>query len=85
MLLERLVTEVCALLETCWGVAIKAIGELPFQAKMVKVLGLDEYPPLRVPEALLLDYVQPPSGSFSSLGSNTTYMVQPAFKRPSDK
>lgn len=85
VLLERLVTEVCALLETCWGVAIKAIGELPFQAKMVKVLGLDEYPPLRVPEALLLDYVQPPSGSFSSLGSNTTYMVQPAFKRPSDK
>ena len=74
-LLERLISEVCGVLESLWRQAIAVVTSQPFERKMVSVTRLAEYLPL-VPVMYLP--VSAASGSFSGLGSNTTFLVHPA-------
>jgi len=74
-LLERLIEDVCRTLESSWQQALAAATRQPFQQKMLKATGLEDYLPLEIPAASL-EWVQP--AGFSGLGSNTTFVVPPA-------
>jgi hypothetical protein len=69
-LLKRLITEACKLLEDHWQAALKFVGELSFQSKMVRVLNLKEYFPLPL-EWLTPAGMSGASGSITTAGSNT--------------
>lgn len=74
-LLERLIREVCGALESLWRKAIAVVTSQPFERKMVCVTKLAEYFPLV--QAIPVPHMPAVSGSFSSLGSNTTLVAQP--------
>jgi len=76
-LLGRLIDEVCTRLEEFWRLSIGVVNHSSFQQKMHRVIQL---PDPRVPNVRGLPetgLVPSPSGSFSSLGSNTTFIIQP--------
>jgi hypothetical protein len=75
-LLGRLISEVCTRLEEFWRLAIRVVNQSAFQEKMHRVIQLHDSRILnvRLPET---GPAPSPSRSFSSLGSNTTFIVQP--------
>jgi hypothetical protein len=75
-LLDRLIREVGLTLESCWQTALSEVIREPFLQMMVKVTGLAEYLPVQGPAAPV--EWAPPSGMYSSLGSNTTFAVPSA-------
>jgi hypothetical protein len=75
-LLDRLIREVGSTLERCWHTALSDVVRDPFLQKMVKVTGLADYLPVQGPAAPV-EWV-PPTGVYSSLGSNTTFAVPSA-------
>jgi len=73
-LLERLIEEVCATLESLWKQAIAAVSNPSFERKMVQVTGLVAYFPLKV-QPLPLASLPSASGAFITAGSNTNFVV----------
>jgi hypothetical protein len=70
-LLDRLVSECCTTLNGFWRIAVAGVSRDQFQRKMLEVTGANDFLPLR--EIVSRGGVQPGSGSFSSLGSNSSY------------
>jgi hypothetical protein len=75
-LMERLVSEVCNLLETLWKRAVTVVTSQPFEQKMVSVTKLAEHLPLDL--TIPVPSVPSASGTYRVLGSNTTHLDQPA-------
>lgn len=79
-LFERLIREVCFALEGSWQEAIILVTSPSFEQKMAKAISLADYLPLGAP-GVPPDWAQP-SASFSSVGSNTTFVTVQAFMPP---
>jgi hypothetical protein len=74
-LLERLVAEVCCLLENSWKQALEAVKQPLFEEKMVRVLQLRKHFPLTAP-GQPRDAAPTASGDIWPLGSNTNIPIR---------
>jgi hypothetical protein len=72
-LLDRLIRDVFAILESSWQTALAVVMSQQFEKKMVQVTGLAGYLPIQGPAATV-DRVGH-SGVYLSLGSNSTFAV----------